>query len=268
MSTVLISDTMDDTSVDRDEHGWFARRTAKVLNVTGGASAIVYNAIQDALLTANNYNFGQAHPTMTALFCAKVSGKAIDTDKVAITCDYRPFTMKYTASSTQLGLLSVGASIQGAQTNLDINGNTITVAAPANYTKPAGSFDPQGGLVNADAANIVLTFTRKEATAPTAAVLGYINTINQYANTINGASYPANTLKLDRINGAPIDNGSGANSYLCTYEFAYNPSTWVTTVTYIDATTNLPALNSSTGAASTANFWNYTKVDFSFLYLW
>src|SRR5579862_9519593 len=171
MSTVLITDTMDETAVTRDEHGWLAMRSAKLLNISGGPSAVVYNGIQDALLTSNNYNFGQAHPTMTALYCSKVSAKAIDVDKIEIVCEYRPYPMLFVASTTQTGLLSMGSSIQGTQTNIDVTGANMVVQPPTGKT------GAQSGTANVDAPVTVLQFKRKEPSLPSAAVQSMVNTL-------------------------------------------------------------------------------------------
>ena len=265
MSTVLISDMIDDNQITRDEHGWMATRSALLLNITGAASAITYNGIQDAILLANNYNFGQAHPTMTALYCSKVTAKAEDVDKVRINCEYRPFPQLFVASTTQAGLLTFGASVQSTQTTQDATG--------VNMTAPnAAGTDTISGLVAVDTPSVVLTFKRKEASAPSATVQAMQNTLNAYACTIAGVSYPALTLKLDRINADVSDNGNGTNAFMVTYEFSFKAlvasgtysgqSAFITQVIYQDSTGRIPV------DAVPQFYWNYNKSDFSVLNLW
>lgn len=268
MSTTLITDTIDETTVKRDERGWYAVRTCKLLNVTGSPSAIVYNALQDALLTANNYNFGQVHPTLTALYCASVTGKAYDVNKVLITCEYRPFQVFFIASSTQKALLTIMASVQSTQTNLDINGKTMYVSPPSGYSDPITGTTANSGTVQVDTGLLVLSFSRREPAAPSAAVLAMQNTLNQYNANIAGSTYAPNTLKLDRIQAEPQDNGSGSYDYRCTYEFTYRPQTWQTTIVYQSSSGEVVTDGASPPNVGSATYWNYSTSDFSTLLLW
>lgn len=271
MSTSLIVDTMDETTVKRDESGWYATRTALMIGLTGNPSAIVYNALTDALLTTNNYAFGYVHPTMTALYCASCTGVAADRDKVKITSEYRPFQSLFIASATQTGILNIGASVQTVTTNRDINGAVMSVTGPSG-SSPSSIV----GTVNVDSPTIVLQFARKEPGPPSETVLSMVNTVGQYAATIGGRLYPAYTLKLNRIQADVQDNGSGTNEYKITYEFLYRPlvalgtyagsSGWKTYVVYQDSTGTVPG--TATEAANTAAYWNYAFADFSTLYLW
>ena len=265
MSTVLISDMIESNSVSRDEHGWVATRSALIINVTGAASAITYNAIQDALLTSNNYDFGQAHPTMTALYCAKITATPEDIDKVRIVSEYRPYPQLFTASTTQTGVMTLGASVQSVQTTQDVNGDNMT--APN-----ADATDTISGFVQVDTPSIVLTFKRKEPSPPSSTVLAMQNTLNQFAQNINGVTYPALTLKLDRINAEVSDNGNGTSAYMVNYEFSFKAlvasgtyagqSAWITQVIYQDDTGRIP------DDAVPQFYWNYYQSDFSVLDLW
>lgn len=266
---------MDATDVTRDEHGWIATRSALLIGVSASASGVVYAAIQDALLTSNNYNFGQAHPTMTALYCSAVRGRAVDRDKVQITCDYRPYSQLYNASATQTATLSMGTSVQSTQTNLDNTGATMVI----NPSATSVSQTQQSGLASVDKCITSLVFKRKEPSLPNATVQSMVNTINQYNCNISGITYAPKTLKLERIQSDLSDNGNGTNAYMVTYEFTYLPlipsgtfagySQWQATLVFQDPQNgNIPPKDASLSDGSLKVYDIYNTADFSTLYLW
>ncbi len=220
MSATIVKDTIENQECSLDSNGFKATRRLILSGVTGNSDARVYNAIQDTGLAAIGVGRGLAHPTLTALFCYEIKGKALDTDKVELSCSYAPFVSTILANNTQQPKLTISSFIQTSDTNEDVNGDVMVVTHTGD--------DDQVATVSIDTCLTNLSFVRLETAAPIA-LQSYVDTLNSAGVAWRGVTFAAKTLKITSINGTPQDD---SGNYTTTYNILYNPNGWQATVVY------------------------------------
>lgn len=204
-----------------NKSGGHATRTIVVDGITAGTvDGKVWAAISDSTVVALPLYRGSVHPTMTALFCNEIKGKAIGNGQVEITATYEPFAAESHADNTQVPKLTVSSFIQSEDTNQDANGDDLVVS---------NSGDPDiVATVSIDTCLVNLSFMRLETAAPIA-IQTYVDTLNSADITYRGFLFSAGTLKCTGISGNPATD---AGEYDVTYTMLYNPNGWQATVYY------------------------------------
>ena len=221
MSATIVHDTIDTNEVIAEQTGYKATRRLILSGVTASTiDGIVYAGVTDSGLAALGVGLGIVHPTMTALYCSQIRGKAIDTDKVELIVSYSPFKAEFLPNNTQQPKLTISSFIQSQETNEDKNGDPLVVTHTGDPDIVA--------TVSIDTCLTNLQFERMETAAPIG-IQSYVDTLNSAGVTWRGVTFAAKTLKITSINGTPKDD---SGNYLVTYNILYNPNGWQATVVY------------------------------------
>lgn len=202
---------------------------------------MVFTAMFDATFTAIVQR-GSAHPTMTALYCSELKGKAIDVNKVEIQATYEPFAAESHANNTQTPKLTVSSFIQSEDTNQAADGSDLIVS---------NSGDPDiVATVSIDTCLVNLSFMRLETAAPIA-VQTFVDTLNDADITYRGFLFASGTLKCTGISGNPADD---SGNYNVTYTMIYNPNGWQATVYYTQDGNIVPGTGTTYDVYATSTF--------------
>jgi hypothetical protein len=222
MAITIYKDTLDTQEVTVDKNGYKAVRKIILSGVTAtNTDGIVYAGLTYSGLASIGVRVGLAHPTMTALFCESLRGRALDVDKVEITACYAPFASDKNPNNTQQPKLTVSSFIQTSDTNEDKTGALLKVT----HTGDADIVS----TVQVDTCLPNLSFSRLE-TAPPINLQTYVDTLNDASITWRGVNFATKTLKITSINGTPQDD---SGNYQVTYNILYNPTGWKATCVYV-----------------------------------
>jgi len=214
----------------------------------GNAAAVVYDVsglrqsgqrmLTEACAAAGIPALGDRHPSDVTLIVRRKSARPLGPDSARVTVEYAPpdpLTQEPQEDPSQAvhGVIEVGATVQQATTQLDVNGRQITV----QHTYNEGTAQQQTVVTGADVdiyvPQHILRATRRERYSPHDTAKKYVGRINY----LGIWGYGARELLSTRISGVSNDGGQ---SYEVTYEFQYNADTWDATLVYRDQKTGLP----------------------------
>ena len=149
------------------------------------------------------------------------------------------------------GTRQVGARVQPAEFNEDVNGNQIKTSRSAQPGTTGNNDQPAS--VEGFVPSTVLTVTRTEGTDP-------LN-LRSFVGKVNDGTFFGEDLDkwlCTAIEGSTENNGI---TYTITYEFELNENTWAKTVVYIDERTGRPLLGLTEGV-SIRDFRIYDRANF------
>lgn len=230
----------------------------RVFDVTG-LEAAISGQIEEALTHASIPQLGTAHPSATGLVCIKQNAAPLaKANAVRVTCTYGvPEAIDLPPSESEPGIIEVGASLVGKETQVDNLGTSLTV----DYT---GAPEPphsqvQLATVTIEAPQVVLREERRESNDPSAKAVANVG----YVNSATIWGYSARTLLCRAIRGVSRDGG---DSWVVTYEFQYNPDTWDVTIYFKDDETGR-VMNGVTAGDGIETYEVYPEKSFASLNL-
>lgn len=231
-------------TVEKTRDGWTATRSFLCSNISGAeTNAVAYRACG---LTGVPV-YGTAHPTMTALVLVRLSAKAIDTDKVRITCNYAQWqNEQQTPDSSQAPMIEAAASVAEVDTNFDYYGELLKVTYNSKE---------QTGVVKKLVPHPVLRMRRLEPAGTD--IIGLICSFVGFVNASSWHNYPAGTWLCRDIQATLTNDGA----LQMTYEFQYNEANWNSvTVAYQDENGRVP--NDAVIGNGLKNFAIYPTTNF------
>lgn len=160
-----------------DANGPSQIRTFRVHGLDGPISRRAY----DATLVSGVPRRFQRHETIPELVCLTVVSNIVDTDIVDVVCEFAtPSASDAEPSVTGPLQISIDSTVTEVDTELDVNGNPITV--DWQPPTPDGGVQPPvrtaAGTVRKRIANTVARFGRREPSASLAVALGAVGKVN------------------------------------------------------------------------------------------
>lgn len=195
--------------------------------LSGAAASIQYAALNASGVPQK----GEGHPYVPDVFVRSRDAENIAPDTVRLTITWTPRNgISGQPDETDPGVLTISSALVTTTTEVDRDGNAITVSYTPTTGERAGITDPQGGSVELQVPQLVARLERRERFAPTTKAATYTGRVN--AGNWNG--YPPRTWLAMPIEGTTSDGGL---SYQVRYEFIHRPETWDARVAYIDPVT-------------------------------
>lgn len=216
------------TTLEHTADGYVVTEVWRVDGLTGDARGQQYAAEH----TAGVPQEGDAHSHVPNIYASNIAAEHITQTAVQLTITFQPRTGSSGSAPSEAdpGILEVGTALVQTTTELDNEGNQITLSHTYTTGEKAGTTDPQGGSVEVQVPQGIVRITRREPTSPLTKSLQFTGTVNKFA--WNG--YPARTWLCLPIVGR---TGDGGESYEVTYEFTYRSITWDSRPVYIDPDT-------------------------------
>ena len=265
-SGTAVMDTVDEGTAERGPNGFRIVRTARILGITG----VPHSKIPDALNAKGLPRYGDPHPSPLAdglplsLMTASILEGEPDKAIVTLTYEY-PNTsggigfFENTPSVTTAAQLEVTTTLNQLTTNLDVDGNAITVT----YVQPLFDDDGvtiigsdvkvQGGEITTMVPTTSVNYMRREPVSPLEKAKVYVGTTGASAGTGFGDIFgdPDDYWMCTHIGGPSDDGGL---SYNVTHSFQRAEphrirdaggviaefSGWQAVVVYIDPETGKP----------------------------
>lgn len=201
--------------------------TTRIFLVTNLVDANPESKLFEALQTGGLPQFREAHPSIPNLF---VSNRSVESEAGSAT-QFR-VTVLYKHLGGEEGIaedITIGSTVRNTKTALDVNGAQITVSFLGEdevlKTEPAE--------VSIQTPQMILTFIRKENSAPFEKAKRFVGTINSTPIFEDSARIWLCT----RLEGISNDAGS---TFRVSYEFQRNEQTWDATVVFIDPVIKRP----------------------------
>ena len=197
-----------------------------------GLSAFPAGAQQyQAKITSGVPQKGEGHPYVPNVYVRTVHAEHKTPDAVALTITWTPRTgTGGTASDSEPVILRLTSGLVSTTTEVDRNGDQITVAHTYLSGARAGATDTQGGSVELQLPQIVAVGERREQVSPRTKAMTYTGAVN--AVSFNGSG--PRTWLCDAIEG---DSADGGETYMVSYRFIYRADTWDARLAYIDPET-------------------------------
>lgn len=228
------------TTLEQTADGYLVTEVWRVSSLSGSERGVQYNALAAGGLP----QYGDAHSHVPSVYVSALSCQNVAPDVVHITITYAPRTgtSGEEPSETSAGVLEVGTALVQTTTEVDKDGEQITLTHTFTEGEKAGITDTQGGSVEVQVPQGIVRLTRREPFSPLSKSLDYAGTVNQFS--WNG--YAPRTWLCLPIVGRTSDGGA---SYEVTYEFTYRSISWDARVAYIDPDTGQrpPALADGEG---------------------
>jgi len=233
MTLPRLENTMIKLKIDRTQ-GAQLRHTASGLEAQRVAYITGIQNLKQALEHPDLPKIGQAHPDMHNLIIQSITAKHDGPNAANITLAYH----NPSGNNSDKPQVKVGSALRQQTTEIDLNGNRITVA----YSCSGEDQDlvTQGARVPVLKPETELTFIRLETTHPA-------TTAKKYAGTVNRSTIfegPPGGWLCTAITGSSDDGGK---TFIVTYLFQFNENGWQPTVSYIDPKTNRPPANLTAG---------------------
>lgn len=227
-----VSDLIESASGSIDESGETLIRVFYIEGLTGTASERIHKAFLSPTCPA----YGSPHPAAgtVGVLCTGLKAEPLSQSQVKITATYKTTVIPLIPDDTQPALAQVGGSVQEKETNVDKDGNPITV----RYVDPVtGKDETVGAKVKIFVGTPIAKFTRNELGNPFAKSCQYQGTVNKNA----WAGLPARTALCTRLEGTLTTIG-GVKMYAVEYEFQYAPDGFAATVLYTKSDGSFPKL--------------------------
>lgn len=221
-----------------DQSGKSVVHVYRVKDLSGDPHALTELAYQESDIPKR----GQPHPSIPDVQADTINVVMEDTDKAIITVTYRQLSgFKLNINDTEPCQIEVGSSVAEFETQLDLNGDQITVKHIATDISSTGvatprTIGPQPGTVKVQVPCLSLRFSRRERKDPRKNAMEYTGTVNT-GRWLDGDTH---TWLCRAINGVSDDGGK---SFRVTYEFQYLPDTWDPVVIAVDPTTGEKVLS-------------------------
>jgi len=261
-----ITNDLVDGQITSGPDGLTLTRVALVEGLTSNADERMLEAITVTGIPRR----GDFHPSIAGLAVASVSAVPVGAGQARVTITYGVYNVTLNPPDESAPpQVTVGSTVQGVETNLDVDGNAMKldffVADPdengnvfyrqVEYTGTVSKQDPQ----------TVARFSRREPFAPLTKSKTYVGKMN--SNAFLGD--PPRYWLCTRIEGTSNDGGL---TYQVEYEFQRNASTWDVTIVGIDDQTDQPPDPADVVPGQGETSWKetfqiYEEVDFSGLNL-
>lgn len=240
MSAIQI-DIIDGASLRETADGYEATRTAVVTGLTGDASSRQYRA----LTLPNMPRRGDAHPSIPGISLDRAEASSLDghTGSVRVTLTYRNVDAADIPDSGT-PRIEVGTALVSETTSRDVKGRMMTIVTLVPELDDDGNqigtqTDEQVVTVTKQVPLSTLRFNRKESRDPWLKSAQFTGTVGSWGAV--GQSEPL--WMCAGISGTTDDSGA---SWDVSYEFIYNPRTWLARVEAIDPATGQPYLSGDT----------------------
>lgn len=236
--------TLDgENAIVRDANGWSATETYLIEGVT---ETDIDGRWEDALISSGLPAYGDAHP----LLPINVNSIEIRPAGAGTTTTFTG-TVRYgllLAENQEPGeqnppVLEVGATTQTVSTEVDRVGTMLKVGFLEKEWEKGADNEPdtlyynyheQIGTVDVQTPQTVFRYKRREPESPGNKSLNFVGRINSQ----KFLRFPPKTWLCTGITGTAQ---SVSGPWDVSYEFAYNPETWVATVAYVDDGGRVPA---------------------------
>lgn len=231
-------DTVQDNRGRLTEDGWEFYRAAIVTGIKTTASTPSNRLIE--AVSALGLSIGQVHPSISYVFLRSFEPQAIDDEKVRVHLIYSQVNPREYPEEGQ-SVINIGSSVIQTETHYDKNGDslgTVEHTYPNDdedkklYGDLAGETITQQVSVSKMIPQHILSIQTRLAYSPGPLAASYVGKVN-HDNWSDGA---AKTWLCTAINGVSRDGGV---TYDCTFEFQYNPDTWVGYYVFVDSVTGL-----------------------------
>lgn len=253
----LYKDMISGSKIVETEIGYIATRLMIIDGLSGPVDAMLWTALQFQQVPARN----TFHPTLGGLVCysREASPIAGQPTQALITLMYGQVNSKQFADNTKPCEISVGSTIQSAETNVDVNGDNLVVTYDVkDPTTNQTVTKKQTGKVSIDIPQTVVRLTRREKGSPLQKSIAFVGTVNRDSFLGNAKA----CWLCTRIEGQTDDGGV---TYMVTYEFQLADDNWNNqTIVYIDPTTNLMPEDADFGNGK-ERYDFYMEADFSIL---
>lgn len=268
----LIQDLIEGASITENESGFEVTRIFIVTEVSGDPASKMYQALNTAGIPIR----GDFHPTVPSVQVDTRTATPLSQDQMRVEVTYRVLpSSSLPPGENEMPTITVGATVQEQETNLDINGEVMTVShtyteeeaaelpkRPNQVTNDDGTVtEEQVGTINVNIPQLILKFSRREKRDPYDKAFEYVGYVNSSIfYNVNPGCY-----LCTRIEGTSTDGGK---TYQVDYEFQFNNEGWFATVVYVDPEKNAP-LSDATAETDTdiRTFTIYGSKDFNALNL-
>ena len=206
-------------------------RAVRVFRVEGVEGDNAPAKIRQAMEAGGIPVMYEPHPTIPLLLVSNKTGTPIDEGTFDVVVTYEPIPPEDNIQE-QNAQISIGATVQTVQTNIDRNGDTIEL----NPSKDTGLKEGYVGTVDVQVPSTRLSFSRREETPPSVA----ISTLMGKINDAPFVGFPTGSVLCTGINASSSDGGE---TYNVTYEFQVSNRNgagvagadpdWVAAVVYI-----------------------------------
>lgn len=243
-----------------DAKGWKElTRTAIIQGLTGDGDA----RLDAALEVSGMPEIGDAHPHVSDLKLKEIRPEAATPSVVKVRLVYRrlePTSWENPQDNPDYMNIQVGTTVSQVQSNLDVDGNPITVS----YTPSGESEVTVSSLVTKTESRSTIVIERRESSSPGDNSREYTNTVNIAGWRHDPGAQPR-TWKCVSIVGRSDDGG---DTYLVTYTFEFKADMWDFDVVYIDSSTGRPPSNPAPSASNGIETYQlYEMKNFNSLHL-
>lgn len=220
-----IKEIISGAKVTSSKDGFSATRVFSVTNLPTNIDAAVMFSI---LNLPNAPKYGDLHPFIPGLTVQSVdvSATGSNSNHAQITANYlKPSAKNQPPQLGEPARYSQSSYLVAKQTNYAAGGSTAQ-GRPLLIVRRS-SEDRNGQIATAEvlAPVGVIRFTRRETNDGSRAQQTYLGKVNRN----NFRRYPQKTLLCTSITA---DTDDGGQTYVITYEFQYNPETWIFTAVY------------------------------------
>lgn len=230
MATVT-SDLVEHASLKEVDGILSATRGFMVDGIEGDPTAIAYLALfADGVPVA-----GAFHPTIPGIRASERAPIVLSPSQCIVVVTYKPWRLDIQrAEPGAPPQIEIGASVQEAETNFDVNGTIITTPYKGKHLNSLGNLvefsDIGTGTVKFEVPQLVFRYTRREKNSPQELARNYVGKVN--SGFFLGD--PSHTWLCARIEGSSDDGGL---TYKTVYEFQRAHVDWRATVCYEDPDT-------------------------------
>ena len=226
-------DTIANNRAVLSEDGWQFYRAAFVEGLSGEVTDRLVEAV-----AALEVVIGMSHPSIPYLYLRSIEPESIGTDKARVQLVYSQVNPREYPSEGEV-VIQIGSTLTQDETTYDHTGEALPVVEytyPDNreqYRELAAETVTQQAKVSKLYPQHTLSIQTRLGYSPGPYAAAFVGVINS-GFWKDGAAY---TWLCTNIQGISRDGGQ---TYDCTFEFQYDPNTWVKEYVFVDSITGNP----------------------------